>query len=224
MKRLATAVRNQLDFHYFPYDRGLNKHKALFIHIPKTAGTSVLRALGVKRKGRNHMPWYVYRNANPRRFNSYFKFCFVRNPWDRAYSAYRYLINGGNGTHDLELADSVRAFGSFDKFVMDGLAQGMFRSLPLFLPQSNFVLGHNDHLKVDFVGRFENFENDIRQVTGRLHLKSTVPHLNRSMHNNKHSYQEAYHSAEAIEAIEAIYIQDINTFDYAFDKGPNRHV
>ena len=79
----------------------------IFIHIPKVAGTSILSMLGKKYTGRDHLPWYVYYTANPVYFQNAFKFSFVRNPWDRTFSAYRYLLAGGNQRGDKEVSEDL---------------------------------------------------------------------------------------------------------------------
>ena len=61
-----------------------HKHKFIFTHIPKTGGTSITRALnpnaGIKNKPLKEMPL--------KDKEDYFKFTFVRNPWDRAVSMF----------------------------------------------------------------------------------------------------------------------------------------
>ena len=66
-----------------------DEHQVIFIHIPKAAGTSVARALfGAASR---HVPYGEYERATPDKFRRYFKFSFVRNPWDRKVSLYHYV-------------------------------------------------------------------------------------------------------------------------------------
>ena len=68
-----------------------DKKKCIFFHIPKTAGISLVKALfGDLDWG--HRDVKYYRNVfNKKKFDSYFKFTFVRNPYDRLFSAYSFL-------------------------------------------------------------------------------------------------------------------------------------
>lgn len=62
--------------------------KALFIHIPKCAGTSVTSVLYGKEMG--HRPAVLYRATNPRRFHSIPSFAIIRNPYDRFCSIFNH--------------------------------------------------------------------------------------------------------------------------------------
>ena len=70
------------------------RHRCIFVHIPKTAGTSVEAALGwfteYTRGAQDHRSIRKLREAiTPDEFCTYFKFTFVRNPWDRVVSWYK---------------------------------------------------------------------------------------------------------------------------------------
>jgi hypothetical protein len=202
---------------FFPYEYYMFKYRCIFIHIPKTAGTSILYNMGkTAGKGRQHFPYYIYRLSNPIRYKKYFKFSFVRNPWDRVYSTYRYLLAGGNQYGDKILAKSINAFESFEKFVLEGLGKGHFRNLNLFLPQSNFVLGPNAEIMVDFLGRYENLETDMKVIANKVGIDSQIPTMNKSPHLNLSDWRKAYTKNKTIEIIKEIYKQDVTVFGYNF--------
>jgi hypothetical protein len=200
----------------FPYENYMDKQKCIFIHIPKTAGTSVLNALGKEKGGRNHLPWYVYYTANQYKFNNYFKFAFVRNPWDRVYSAYSYLLEGGNKQGDMNLLNIVNKYNNFENFVVHGLGCGDFRNHLLFIPQSEFIVGPQGEIVVDFVGNYEKLEDDFHKlmsIMGKSNKK--LPQLNKSLGNQK--YKDEYLTQKSIDVVEQIYRQDIKTFNYSFN-------
>jgi chondroitin 4-sulfotransferase 11 len=74
------------------YPPSFHSKKCIFVHIPKTAGTSVTDALfGTPRP--RHRPLQWYEGMEPELYKEYFKFAFVRNPWDRLVSGYHYVVN-----------------------------------------------------------------------------------------------------------------------------------
>src|SRR5690606_10226910 len=212
---MLNKIKLKLKEARFPYKHYMDRHQCIFIHIPKAAGTSINIALGKKSEsGRLHLPWYVFQTANPKKFREYFKFAFVRNPWDRAYSAYSYLRQGGNGKDDLVYKDMLLSFKDFDDFIINGLGEGKFRNIPLFVPQIDVVLGFNQQLAVDFLGKFETLENDFKYVARKLKLNAALPRRNIT---NKHP-EPIYKTNRAIEIISELYKQDIRIFDYQFNR------
>lgn len=154
----------------FPYTPSGLKKKYIFVHIPKAAGTAVRVALGEPVTGRQHLPWWVYEQASPRRFKDFYKFAFVRDPLDRAFSGYSYLKSGGNKMNDLPLSKYLELYNSFDEFVDAELFNGSMIYHPIFRPQSWYLCNWNGEIKVDYVGRFESISRDFKNVVEQLQL------------------------------------------------------
>lgn len=144
----------------FPFTSNSNKKKFIFIHIPKSAGTSIRSALGELEEGRRHLPWWVYYNSSYRKYNEYFKFSFVRNPYERAESAYKYLFSGGNNREDLDVSKVIQNYSSFYDFVKFGLHEGEMKNHPFFWDQKDYLFDWRGRLKVDYLGRFESLQHD----------------------------------------------------------------
>lgn len=196
----------------FPYRSYLDKNKAIFIHVPKAAGTSVLDAMGKKGQGnRDHLPWYVYHKANPIKFEQYFKFAFVRNPADRLYSAYNFLLKGWERKRsESGMAAFVAQFKCHNDFVVNGLPGSWLLGEPLFLPQSYFLLNEHGSVMVDFLGRFESIDKDFATVAQRLGLNPNLPALNRS------GSERPDWSEDAKQVIRFLYGYDMETFGYSW--------
>src|SRR3954465_5712000 len=69
-------------------------YKCIFIHIPKTAGVSISKSLFGNYTDHANIDWYL-KHYEKRTVEQYYKVAFVRNPWDRLYSAYVFLRQGG---------------------------------------------------------------------------------------------------------------------------------
>jgi hypothetical protein len=65
-----------------------DKHKLIFIHIPKNAGTAITTSLEMNDVG--HHKWEYYKNKYPEKWATYTKIAVLRNPWDRVVSNYEY--------------------------------------------------------------------------------------------------------------------------------------
>ena len=141
-------------------------------------------------------------------YGEYFKFTFVRNPWDRLVSCYLEKI--------VQQDRWVNIFGqspSFSKFVRiihgisDEEANRHWRS------QHTNVTDSRGNLVVDFVGRFEAFERDMTTVAAVRKLNPDIAHYRKS--SRRPSYRTYYTTTERNLAAER-YAIDIALFDYQF--------
>lgn len=196
----------------YPHIRYMKKHKYLFIHIPKTAGTSILDALSIR--FRHHADFRVFKSAKPVLYLSVFKFCFVRNPYDRAVSTYLFLKNGGSGSTDKELCEYINSVShDFESFVFNLLDQDILHTHPLFKPQYSYVCNFNYQLMVDFVGKFENIEQDWAAIAQKIGAPTSLKKLNAQ---KKFSYKGFYTDSIAKRVFE-LYRKDFEIFDYSPD-------
>lgn len=178
----------------------------IFIHIPKTGGTSISKNI------QKHIPL----NQHHRQVSFYgehiskkFVFTFVRNPYDRIVSVYHYLNQGLGNSRDNALgANLPKNFKSFVKNYLCNLDinKPVFR--PHMLPMTFWLDG-----EVDFIGRFENLQKDYDTLCHQLNIPIQIlPIHNKSQHN----YYRKYYDDETKKIIEQIYHVDISRFNYTF--------
>ena len=213
----GTELRYFFKYHFgtsYPYRKYFKKHKVIFIHIPKTAGTSILSVLAGKGKiRRDHTPWNVYSSINRWRFARYFKFTFVRNPYDRAVSTYEYLAKGGNGMDDMVFKTYFEEHGiDFDRFVLEYLDCDKLLQHELFRPQYVYIYDFHENLKVDYVGRFETIEKDYAALSEKIGLAQELPKKN--MSNRSRSYREYYKNPKVAARILELYGKDFDLLGY----------
>ena len=196
------------------YQPCFDQHQALFIHVPKSAGRSVVRGM-FDVKSVEHAPADWYQRLDADKFQRYFKFTFVRNPWDRAVSAYTYLSKGGSAAseEDQQWADFVNGFESFDDFVCRWMTPENAMRNALFTPQVVFLKDIFGAINMDFIGRFENLQTDFDTVAQKLGVETQLPHLNQS---GAQAYTSFY-SDRSKAIIADVYAEDVSAFNYRFD-------
>lgn len=188
-----------------------NRHRCIFIHVPKTAGTAIARALFESPS--EHIPYFIYQRTNPAKFHRFFKFAFVRNPWDRLVSSFFYLHRGGMHAYDQAWSERFIApyRGDFGQFVRNWLTSENVSTWAHFAPQSDFILDARDNVMVDFVGRYERLHDDFQFVARRLKLNTALRPINESAHDDfRRCYDE-----ETSSIVQKVYARDIKVFGYS---------
>lgn len=138
------------------------KNKLIFIHIPKTGGTTIEEYLNLFQKcngygdfnGKSlqHLIGSDIKELLGDDFNNFFRFTIVRNPIDRAISEYYWN----------EIGHGFKNGKSFDEFLdiveekLKGNCQKTY--LDHYLHQSKFIYDKNNNILVDKIFRFENFD------------------------------------------------------------------
>jgi hypothetical protein len=190
--------------------------KIIFIHIPKTAGSSIehllsdgekykLDFIGVRNGRSTHHYMGIELNIILKDlYKEYYKFSFVRNPYDRLISEYFWcrLNNVGhqfNKTFDefLDYVENVFKNKNFFKPIENDH----------FIPQYSFLF-FNNKLLVNNIFKYEDIQTAIPLIKKRLKIKTEFQHLNKS---NK---IEITLTDEQKERIYNLYKIDFQTFNY----------
>ncbi len=198
--------------------------QSLFLHIPKAAGTSVAQNLYGNLAGGHRVIGEYQRVMQKSALDRMFTFTFVRNPWDRAFSAYNFLKAGGWPAADAEYTERFLAdCSSFEQFVNDILPQDVAREKVHFLPMAHFLKGLDGQwFGFDFVGRFERFAQDFEIVRQKVNPAAKVTHRNITSGTEKRDYRSAY-TPEMIEIVSDLYAQDIKALGYSFEGFEDRY-
>ena len=202
--------------------------KALYIHVQKTAGTSMEQMPWLKGTG-GHIPAIKYKFMPW--FYETFKFAFVRNPWDRFVSAY-FHVGIPRGEHIVDQEHTREGFARFvksldiEKLTNERMIEHIWQTYPSispwplhyhFLPQWFFLYDNNKGPKrnrlVDFVGRYENLKVDWEIVAGNLGFGYTKLGHSRTAPPYKEHYTH-YYTPELWDIIGKIYKVDCQLFDY----------
>ena len=190
-----------------------HQNKFIFIHIPKCGGISVENALGWEGARHNTMQYYKKQNPNID-LNHYYKFTFVRNPWDRLVSWYFYHVNHIDSRNVCWYRNfnfqewCKRGFMTHWNTMKDGTC---WKDKDV-LDYQEWIPSQNQY---NFIGKVENFQKDFDIICDRLGIpKKELPYHNKS--NHKH-YTE-YYDDEARQIVAEKYAKDIEYFGYEFGK------
>lgn len=191
-----------------------HRHRCIFVKVPKTAGTSIARALAVEHVGKPHRDIVQIRDAiahspacaaYPGCFDTYFKFGFVRNPWDRVVSLFFRKERGR------ELGPA-----GWDEFIgwIENASDTCIHPTP-HRNQIDWFLDERGAVAVDFIGRFETLAADFSTICGRLGIPAPpLPHEKRNTPGRKH-YAE-YYTPTQRDTIGEKFRIDIEHFGYTF--------
>ncbi|CAN5734472.1 hypothetical protein BH10BAC2_BH10BAC2_16430 [soil metagenome] len=202
-------------------------NKFIFVHIPKNAGTSVYRALGMEESV--HYTIHEYQQILGSSYSKYFTFCFVRNPFGRFVSLYNYARMEESYYHNSINPEKAK-FGKHQDYdllknasldeAVDYLVEGKLKSWDggkQWLPQYKWILNTNNKISVDYIGRTENIFFDFRNLSKMLKMDIHPPlnHLNKST-DAQISYKKII-SPQARKKLEEYYKKDFELFGYSFD-------
>lgn len=135
-------------------------------------------------------------------WDSYFKFGFVRNPFDRFVSTCFFLNRENPGF----AADAAT-------FMNNALDRPKFRQRILVQPQHLQLSDDAGHIALDLVGRYENLQSSYDEICERTGIPTaSLPRKNVSRHAGFTSYYDDGLRARVAE----FYEQDLQQFDYDF--------
>ncbi|MEE3037290.1 MAG: sulfotransferase family 2 domain-containing protein [Bacteroidota bacterium] len=191
-----------------PMLRAFEKKRCIFFHIPKTAGMAVSSAIfGDITWGHRDVSFYV-NHFGKERFYSFYKFTVVRNPYDRLYSAYVFLKNGGINQHDTSFSRKyLSKYPTFDDFVRHGLNDKDVNRWVHFLPQHHFIKNKNGNIVVDFIAKKEQLETDFETICRYLNVSVSLQTINQTGNKKDLSLTEDVKSI-----IKTHYKEDFNLF------------
>ena len=194
--------------------------KALFVHIPKTAGISISTAIFNREV--NHKKAKYFMAVDRARFDRYFKFTFVRNPWDRMLSTYMFLKAGGkwgNCPHAKWLNRKfLHQHNNFRDFIKSLENPKIAKSLTadfMFMPQYKYLCDNDLNIIVNYIGYFENLAEDFSTVCQQIGIKNRqLNHLNKTS-QGKLEYRQHY-DHETADIVANLYSKDIEILGYSF--------
>tara|TARA_R110000824_G_scaffold161744_1_gene337168 strand:- start:2637 stop:3341 length:705 start_codon:yes stop_codon:yes gene_type:complete len=230
-----------------------NKKKFLFVHIAKSGGSTLSRVLSIYSGDapividydkRGEAYFYNHdcmcnvvctdeRNPSSLRqhhirvkdaknidLENYFKFAFVRNPFDRLVS-----------TWEIPFLKFRYPFDEFVEIDTSGIISSnkYYRKCDWLAKTQYDIVSDNDQLLVDYIGKYENIDQDFEYVRKKLDIPKKIilvegrkpvdyeslPRINKTVKKDYGNYRE-YFNTHTRDLVEKYYKKDLETFEYEF--------
>ena len=210
--------------------------KAIFIHVHKTGGTYISYMLhkyyGFKNyylrrpdhdtfclnkkkttkyinyENRIHGVLLYYKtssyinkkmNMTPQKWDEYFTFCFIRNPYDKIISAWyhinRYNIPFKNYLNLINTCNDVEY-------------------MHMFLPQVRNIINEKGKININYIGKFENLENDLTYILNKIGIHTIIHDVNKIMNKRDHLEFYKYYNQESLDIVNILLKEDFQYLDY----------
>jgi hypothetical protein len=162
-----------------------------------------LRSNGVPAIERHNLHYPV------NRFGDHFAFAFVRNPWDRFVSCWtNRVVKQNSYGFDAPTRERMQDLGTFAAHVAE---HDLDHGDAHVRRQSQLI----DLNRVNSIGRFETFADDLRGVLTHLGLTfDETTHVNRS---GRDADYRGYYDDRSAELVGSMYETDVKLFGYTFD-------
>lgn len=201
-----------------------HRHRFIFFAVPRTGTHAIRTALGpvlgdddwqqqsltgqvrlpvasLARFNHGHLTLrQVQASLPPSIWRNYFKFAFVRNPYDRFVSVCAMLNKRNPGYHGRETAFMKRA-----------LTVPRFRQRVLVRPQVDMLVDETGEVGMDYVGRYETLQQGFAEVCRQLGIAEVD--LERS-NVSEHNAYASYYDDELLATVTAFYRRDFDVLGY----------
>lgn len=220
-----------------------HKNRFIFIHIPKTAGTAINWALQEKsdlsfRKFYRKLKYIYYSLVSPNMcftlytpkiqkhakakeirsvlpeqiWEEYFTFAFVRNPWDLMVSSYEWWLQMAGMWPDLQDdIQKIMKMKGFHEFIRS--EYGLNRINEQYGNIYDWISEEDDEIIVDYVGKYENLDNDLDWIGRNLGFSEVVPP---KINVTERMPYRKYYDEETKKMVGERFEKTIEKFNYSF--------
>jgi len=184
-----------------------DSHNFMFMHIQRTGGTSIrnlCHELSLKTKEKEFFHSHVNNLEDMSILSKYQTFTFVRNPWDRIFSWYQFLMQYSGKQRTINFEDYVLNFEENNRSKNE--------KLDFIFNQYDYIYKDNEKL-IDHIGKFENYSDDVVRIFSKFNITVTsIPKVN----DTKRKEYQDYYNLKTASYIEEKCYKDIEHFNYKY--------
>ena len=203
----------------------------LFIHIPKTGGSSMEEALFQYQSFKYHEVTHgvslQYKDYLDDDFYfSLYKFAFIRNPWDLQVSCWRYYIRQQGINMSFDEFIKWKFTGSI-VHKLDKLPKNEYASIDMLkhafyvhrTPQTYYLINEKGEYLVDYIASFEKLDDHYKHIVKHLDLEENfLPKVNVSSYQDEDRDYKILYNEETKELVRSRFHLDILMYGFEFDQ------
>lgn len=193
-----------------------HKYKCIFIHISRTAGTSIEAAICGRDwwdidPATKHLTASQSQELYHKWWNKYFKFSILRNPYDRMISCYH--MDYFNGHIPLAYRNIIKQGPQIGYESGCGFSYFLRNYKPPPWEQGGLI-EYTDilDLSLDFIGDYNNLHYDFNFICKTIGLVTPLPHFNKTNHLRVSSYYDN----TSINMIQKLYASTLKQYRYEY--------
>lgn len=149
---------------------------------------------------KQHLSAKELRESIPEKiFSKYYKFGFVRNPYDWQVSLYHYMLKDENHyQHHI-----AKEFASFDQYLEWRIKEDIHLQREFFYDGDDMIM--------DYIGKMENLNEDFKRIAAKIKITGLdLPVTNAS----QHKHFETYYTQGTADLVFEAFSPDFKAFDY----------
>ena len=200
------------------------KYDCLFIHIPKCAGSSIEKYLEIRARNKNELHgsdgqgdfyqhWTMEKlmNVNPNKLlrPNVFSFTIIRNPYSKLVSDFAWCKRWFKWKWIIK-NNEKKGFKNFSEFIEFIEFVGV-NAWSHFRPMYDFIYDSNGKQIVNYVGRIENLNEDMKNISCKI--GKTYNELEKR-NKSRHKHWKSYYNRELFDKVNKLYKIDFETFGY----------
>ena len=138
-------------------------------------------------------------NMTQQKWDTYYKFCFIRNPYDRIISGW-YHVNKLN----IPFSNYLNLYNRCNDVEF----------MHVFMPQVRNIINEKGKININFIGQFENLEDDFQKVLKNIGVKDIIHDVKKQMNKREHNPFYTYFGQESLNKVNLILKEDFKFLNF----------
>jgi hypothetical protein len=137
-------------------------------------------------------------NMNNEKWNSYFIFTFIRNPYSRIVSGWNYV-----NKHNI----------SFKNYLDINYKASSYNYWHVFMSQTRHIIDINGKININYIGKLENLENDLKIILNKINITNII-HKPFKKNSREHNDYKTYYNNNILNKVNILMKEDFENLDY----------